>query len=161
MLNLSKYNFSFLLTGFEIVKSLKEGAIKNGGATKFEDKIISNIPASDFIEIEDTNTISIFVPSTMNTSKKITNEKYVNEVINMLNNKYNLNDLVFYNTKGSWYSEDNKEVIIEKITIVTLNLKRVIIDDDIEYFVNIAKYIKDEMSQESVSISINNSLCIV
>lgn len=160
MLNSKMFNFKFFLGGREIVDSLKIGAVKNGGATKFKNNIYSNIESDDFIKVSDKNTISIFVPSTININDKIDNKGYVEMVITTLLKRYDLNNLSFYDTEGSWYDEINNDVVIEKITIVTLDINCISIAD-IQYFINIAESIKNSMNQQAVSISINDSLAIV
>lgn len=160
MLNSKSFNFKFFLGGREEVENLKIGAIRNGGATKLKNKIISNIPTDDLIRVSENNTISIFVPSTINVNEEVDNSQYVLNVINTLTERYDIKNLTFYNTKGSWYDDESLEVIIEKITLVSLDLK-CITEIDIKYFINIAEYLKREMNQQAVSISINESLAII
>lgn len=160
MIDSKKFNFNFFLGGMTKVTSLVEGARLYGGATKFKNEIISNIPTDDFIRITEDNEISIFVPSTLNVSEQTDNTKYVKAVIDMLVAKYPIYNLTFYNTEGSWYSEEQQKVVIENITIITARLKEVT-EDDINYFIDVANYLKQEMNQEGVSLSINSALAIV
>ena len=160
-INSRKFNFDFFLGGRQKVKSLQEGAKLFGGATKFDDGIYSNIENSEYIQIkEKNNEISIFVPSTLSINQKINNEYYNKYAINYLTRYYDISELKYYATKGSWYSEDLQQVVIEDITIITLR-KDVLNELDIEIFINLANWIKQEMKQEGVSIAINSALAII
>lgn len=161
MIDSKKFNFSFFLSRKTKVKSLKEGALKFGGATKFEHGIYSNIPGDNFIHTNNQNNqISIFIPSTTNINQKVDNKKYIEHSLNYLERFYDITRINHYNTKGSWYSEDKKQVIEEDITIMTVNTAE-LTEVDISIFVELANWIKKEMAQEGVSISINTSLAIV
>lgn len=159
IINSSLFPFSFFLSNRIKVKSLQAGAKKHGGATQFEDAIYSNIAGNNNIKINNNNnTISIFIPSTIDISQKMDNGEFVqyseNYLMRFFGNTYT------YNSQGSWYSDELKQVIIEDITIIQVALNKVT-EQDINIFVSLAKHIKQEMSQEGVSIAINNSLAIV
>lgn len=161
MIDSKKFNFSFFLSGITRVKSLKEGAEKFGGATEFDSGIYSNIPGDNFIHTQkDKNQISIFIPSTTNINQKVDNKKYIEYSLNYLERFYDITRINYYNTKGSWYSEDKKQVIEEDITIITVN-KEELTEVDINIFIQLANWIKREMAQEGVSIAINSALAIV
>ncbi len=161
-MNSTKFNFNFFLSNRKKVDSLQIGAIENGGATKFDDAIYSNIEGNNFIELkEKNNQISIFIPSTMDINNKVNNEYYIKKSINYLEKHYNItNNLKYYKTSGSWFSDSLNKVIIEDITIITLQLIN-LNEIDINIFIALANMIKNEMNQEAVSISINESLAIV
>jgi len=160
-INSNKFNFNFFLSSNKKVNSLRDGAIAYGGATKFKEGIYSNIEGNEFIELkEKNNKISIFIPSTIQAKNTIDNKDYIEKYINKLTNNYKLEDLSYYDTKGSWYSEDLNQVIIEDITIITLE-KNTITEQDIKIFIKLANQVKREMSQEAVSISINRALAII
>lgn len=156
-----KFNFSFFLSNRKKVDNLEAGAIEHGGATKTENGIYSNIPGNNYIKINKANNqISVFVPSTCNTDQETDNSSIIEYAVNYLNSKYNTNNLKFYDTMGSWYSDGLKKVVYDNITIVTLTLNT-LTESDILNFVGLANYIKVTMNQEGVSISINSSLAIV
>ena len=156
-----KFNFSFFLSDRKKVASLEEGASLYGGSTQFDNGIYSNIAGGEYIKInENKNNISLFVPSTVNVSKYVNNSYYVNYCYNKIKSLYNNNDIKYYDTEGSWYSEDLKKVVIENITIITVELNT-IAEADIYNFIQLANWIKKEMSQEGVSIAINAALAIV
>ena len=156
-----KFNFSFFLSNRKKVNSLEEGAITYGGATQFDDGVYSNYSKSEYIKInKDKNSISLFVPSTVNVSRYVNNSYYVNYCYNKIKSLYNNNNIRYYDAKGSWCSEDLKQIIIEDITIITLETDK-LTEKDIEIFIQLANWIKQEMQQEGVSIAINTALAIV
>lgn len=160
-INSKIFPFQFFLSSNKKVKSLEAGALKHGGATKYNNGIYSNIPENDNIIInDDNNKISIFIPDTVNVMQKADNKRIINYSIKYLQSCFNTDNLITYSTKGSWYSEDNKKVVYDNITIITLDLQT-ITENTIQLFILLAKYIKREMSQEGVSIAINTALAIV
>ena len=159
-INSKLFPFSFFLSDRQEVDSLEEGAKKYGGATKFADSIYSNIAGSEYIKINNSdNTLSVFIPSTNNVNQKVDNSDMVRYAVNYLRRNFNT-DVVYYDTKGSWYSEDLQEVVIEDITIITVNLSEVTATD-INLLVKLAGYVKQKMNQEGVSIAINSALAII
>lgn len=161
LINSKKFNFQFFLSNRKKVKSLKAGALQYGGATKFDDAIYSNYYDNDFIEVnQNNNNISIFIPSTFNINNNIDNSYYVNYAYNYIRNLYNNANIKYYDTKGSWWSDDLQKVVIENITIITVELNT-ITEADIYNFIDLANWIKKEMSQEGVSIAINTALAII
>lgn len=161
-INSNKFNFQFFLSSSKKVNSLEAGAVENGGATQYEDGIYSNYEGNEFIELKKSdNEISIFIPSTINVNSQVNNMEYINKSINYLEKYYSItNNLKYYKTKGSWFSEDLQKVVYDDITIITLKLD-VLAESDITIFINLANIIKRDMSQEGVSIAINTSLAII
>lgn len=156
-----KFNFSFFLSDRKKVISLEKGAKLYGGSTQFDDGVYSNYSKNEYIKInENKNSISLFVPSTVNVSKYVNNSYYVNYCYNKIKSLYNNNNIRYYKTKGSWYSEDLKKVVYDNITIITVDAET-ITENDIYNFIQLANWIKKEMSQEGVSIAINTALAIV
>ena len=161
LINSKKFNFSFFLSDRKKVNSLEEGARIYGGATKFDDAIYSNIAGNEYITInENKNNISLFVPSTVNVNRQVNNSNVVTYCYNKLQLLYNNNNIKYYDTMGSWFSDDLQKVIIENITIITLELNT-ITEADIYNFIHLSNWIKKEMSQEGVSIAINTALAII
>jgi hypothetical protein len=159
------FNFSFFLSNKKIVNSLENSAKKYGGATKnlFTDEIYSNIPGNDFIEVNPLkNTISLFLPDTVNVSKKADNKLLErvgmyckDKIVNRYHDIPSAEKCI-----GSWYSEDYQEVVYDNIILLNVHLDRLTVTD-INFFISLALYVKREMSQEGVSIAINNALAIV
>ena len=155
------FNFDFFLSDRKMVSSLVYGAETFGGATMFEEGIYSNIPKNEYIEInKDNNSISLFIPSTVAINTTTDNNEQVMYCVEQLQKYYSNKNITYYDTKGSWYSDTLEKVVIEDITIITVDTATVT-EQDIEIFIELAEYIKQDMEQEGVSIAINNSLAIV
>lgn len=162
LLNSKLFNqISYFMGGSKEVKSLESGARENGGATQFKNGIVSNIETGNFINIsEKMNTLRLFIPSTLKVNDEINNAEYVKKFYNMIESKYENNTITVLPTKGSWYSETIDKVVIEKITIIELNINKVT-ESDINFFLDLGLQVKEMMSQDAVSVMINNSLCLV
>lgn len=154
-LNVSRiFEGCFNLSEKRLVNSLEEGAKMYGGATKIGDTIYSNCTESDIFEIKDyNNTIGIIVPGTLDVDTKIDNSKFVNQVLEMLGNRLVQNIEV----QGAWTME-NGNMVIEDNNLITFTTNNLI--QDLELLKNIAKYLKVAMSQEAISIIVNDSLAI-
>lgn len=149
---------SFILDSRIPVESLEDGAKTYGGATQVGFYTYSNIDSGEPIELlEGPNIYGIIVPSTINVNEIIDNEEFVQYV----NRKMSIiDDTEVYAGAGSWYSSDLNEVIIENNKIVAM-----ITDMDpnivLQYMRLVALNLKDMMSQEGVSIIVNDGLVIV
>lgn len=151
---------SFFLGGRTQVNSLEEGAKLYGGATLINNIPYSNIEVADDLQIKDKdNTLSLYIPSTINVNNNVDNTTYVTKYNNIIKKYFNT-DTTIENTEGGWFSEDNNVVVIEKITIINVNIKD-IDENKINFMLNLGLMVKHEMQQEGVSITLNNSLMIV
>lgn len=161
---LNKKMFSLISVFFnnsKRVDSLEIGAIENGGATRYSNGIYSNYYDSDLIEVNNSkNILSLFVPSTINCNEKIDNNKYVNKYLSIIVKRYGIDDISIFNTNGSWYSDDMKKVVIEDISIISLDIKEVK-KDDIDFFLYLAQEVKNDMKQEGVTVQVNSAIAIV
>ena len=157
--SLEKINY--FLSGMVKVNSLEDGATKHGGATRFRDGYYSNTEGENFISINEknVNTLSLFIPSTIH-DVETSNGYYVAEFYSKINKRFKGETITILHTNGSWFSDDLQKVIIEKITILSINLQEVT-QEDINYFLNLGLEIKNMMHQESVSVMINDGLCLV
>lgn len=165
--NLSNKGFQFFLSGSKIVESLEVGAKLYGGATKFDNKVVSNVENGDFVTISDKNVLKVFVPSTVNVNGSASfdiikeNLDYVRTIFD----RHYLSigtgkNLQVTETKGSWFSDDNNCVVYDDIIIVSIDVETVT-NFDIKLLKMIAGEIKKSMSQEGVSIMVNEALAIV
>ena len=152
----------FFLGGIEKVNSLEIGARKNGGATLFKDGVYSNYDNGENNIIIDSkkNTISIIIPSTIDADKEIDNKKYVNYYSSIIKNYAKFKNVFFYNSCGSWYSDNLNRVLIEKNTIITIEVDD-LTSKDIMFMINLGKIVKKDMTQEAISVIVNNALCLV
>lgn len=160
-INSKNFNFQFFLSDNKKVKSLKSGALQHGGATKFEDGIYSNIQKSEYIEVNNTNNkLSIFVPDTINVDQKTDNQRFIDYSINFIQQNFDQKNLIYYKTKGSWYSDNLQKVVYDNITIISFE-SDTITAMDIKILEILASYIKQKMSQEGVTITINSAMAII
>ena len=162
LLNSKLFNqIDTFLGGYKEVDSLEEGSRVYGGATQVNGEIYSNCEGSENIRInKDSNKIALFIPSTTGVDNNINNKEYVNKYYKQLHKYFNDCDILVHSAKGGWYSDDLNKVIIEDIIIlevVTSELK----SHDIEYVLNLGIDVKKSMTQESVSVVINNQLALV
>ena len=102
LLNSKKFKqISFFLANRKEVNSLEEGARLYGGATLLEGKIYSNYEDGNFIKLlEEKNSISIVIPSTLDADIEIDNSEYVAKYLGILNKEYE--KITVNNSVGSW-----------------------------------------------------------
>ena len=152
----------FFLGGIEKVDNLEIGARKNGGATLFKDGVFSNYDngKNNIIIDSKKNTISIIIPSTIDADKEINNKKYVEYYSSIIKNYAKFKNVFFYNSCGSWFSDNLNKVIIEKNTIITIEVDD-LTSKDIMFMINLGKIVKKDRSQEAISVIVNNALCLV
>jgi hypothetical protein len=163
LINSKEFNFQFFLSGSTQVESLEQGAKCFGGATLQKDgTIVSNVEGNDFIAVNDSkNVISLFVPSTANVNEKTDNTHVLNLLIDFLQPTFKNESISYFNTKGSWFSSELNTTVVENITIIQVEFTSEVTSGIIALFVRLAGYVKKELSQEGVSISINDSLAII
>lgn len=145
----------FMLAEKSVVESLESGAREFGGATKIGDLIFSNHTENSEFNIYEgmKNTIGVIVPGTIDVDSKIDNFKFKNRVLEMLENRL-VEDCP---VEGAWIME-NGQCVIENNNLLTF--KSDCNPVDLELLKKIADYLKVAMSQEAISIVINDSLII-
>lgn len=145
----------FMLAEKSVVESLELGAKEFGGATKIGDLIFSNHTENSEFNIYEgmKNTIGVIVPGTIDVDSKIDNFKFKNRVLEMLENRL-VEDCP---VEGAWIME-NGQCVIENNNLLTF--KSDCNPADLELLKKIADYLKVAMSQEAISIVINDSLII-
>lgn len=145
----------FMLAEKSVVESLESGAKEFGGATKIGDLIFSNHTENSEFNIYEgmKNTIGVIVPGTIDVDSKIDNFKFKNRVLEMLENRL-VEDCP---VEGAWIME-NGQCVIENNNLLTF--KSDCNPADLELLKKIADYLKVAMSQEAISIVINDSLII-
>ena len=65
-----------------------------------------------------------------------------------------------YNTQGAWKVEDGN-IVYEVINILTIDATQENFEGTLRYFVQLAKQFKKDLSQEGISIGINEGLLII
>ena len=154
MLKTLKTNYFYLMNS----KQIKEEEITSG-ATKFNGQWVTNYQESDIIEIKENNELSIYVPSTIDVNK--INEQFellTKNTENMLQKEF---DTIVkrIDTKGAWKSEQG--LVFEDINILSINANYEKFESTLEYFINLAEKFKKDLSQEGISIGINDGLMII
>ena len=147
---------TFYLANRIQVESLEDGAVQYGGATLIDGKIYSNIEESEELKLNMKNTVGILVPSTIDININIDNKKYVEEVEAVLKDFGKVTSK--FDSKGSWYS-DIEGVVVEENTIVTFESNGN--PFDMQLLKYLAEKLKTDMSQEAVTIILNNGIAII
>ena len=130
------------------------------GATLFDGKWKTNHTEATEISVQKRNKISIYVPSTIDVNKVNSNfENLTQDTIKKLQENFNKN-VQRYNTRGAWKSE-NGEIIYENINILTIEETEDNFEGTLSYFIQLAKQFKKDLSQEGISIGINEGLLII
>lgn len=130
------------------------------GATLFNGEWKTNHTESSEINVEKYNKISIYVPSTIDVNKVNSNfENLTQNTIDKLKKDFNT-DVQRYNTQGAWKSEDGN-IVYEDINILTIEETEENFKNTLNYFISLAKQFKKDLSQEGISIGINNGLLII
>lgn len=130
------------------------------GATLFEGKWVTNHTETSEINIQKSNKISIYVPSTIDVNKVNENfENLTQDTIDKLKKDFNT-DVQRYNTQGAWKSED-KKLVYEDINILTIDATEENFEETLNYFIELANQFKKDLTQEGISIGINNGLLII
>ena len=106
-----------------------------------------------------TERVAIYVPSTLDIDKKINNSIYVNEVTTKLCKLFG--GATSHNARGSWFSDELKKVVTEDVTIVYSNCTSSQLENNIFQVWDIANELKNNMSQECISLEINGELYFV
>ena len=139
-------------------KVIEESEI-DAGATMFEGQWVTNYQESDTIEIKENNELSIYVPSTIDVNK--INEQFellTKNTADMLQKEFNTN-VKRIDTKGAWKSEQG--LVFEDINILSIDASYEKFESTLEYFINLAEKFKKDLSQEGISIGINDGLMII
>ena len=140
-------------------KTIDKKDIDNG-ATLFEGKWVTNHTETSEINIQKSNKISIYVPSTIDVNKVNENfENLTQDTIDKLKKDFNT-DVQRYNTQGAWKSED-KKLVYEDINILTIDATEENFEETLNYFIELANQFKKDLTQEGISIGINNGLLII
>lgn len=152
----------FCLTDVVKVDNLEEGAINFGGATQFDNNCYSFTNETDYATIKDVNRIGIQIPSTIDVNTSIDNTKYVAYVRDVITSYAKYLNIDTQNVEGSWYSEDLGEVVVEESTIIWFEVEKENFNlDDFILFEEICNNLKSDMSQEGISLYINDTLAII
>lgn len=99
--------------------------------------------------------VSIYVPSTVNVSEAVDNSEQVKRVIKELSLLFG--GATASEAVGGWVAESG-ETILERVTIVYSFCTSAQLREHFDDVYNIAERIKNEMSQEAVTLEINGQV---
>lgn len=102
--------------------------------------------------------VSVYVPSTVNVSEQTDNSEQVKNVIRELSQLFG--GATATQAVGGWVSESG-ETILERVTIVYSFCTSEQLREHFEDVYGIAQRIKEEMSQEAVTLEINGQVKFV
>ena len=102
--------------------------------------------------------VSVYVPSTVNVSEQTDNTEQVKNVIRELSQLFG--GATATQAVGGWVSESG-ETILERVTIVYSFCTSEQLREHFEDVYGIAQRIKEEMSQEAVTLEINGQVKFV
>ena len=125
----------------------------------FEGQWYTNYNETNEIDVNAINQISIYVPSTVDVDK--INEQFellTIDTANMLQKEFNTN-VERIDTKGAWMSENG--LVFEDINILSIDTSFKEFESTLKYFINLAEKFKKDLSQEGISIGINDGLMII
>ena len=71
-----------------------------------------------------------------------------------------INNTKEYKTKGAWKCE-NGFIVYEDITILTINATMENFENQLNDFIKLAEELKKELTQEGISVGINDGLMII
>lgn len=101
--------------------------------------------------------IVVYVPSTVNVNQSIDNSVYVRHVMEELSKLFG--GATAYDANGAWLS-DEKGLVIEQVTMV-YSFTDSLDNQKLEKVIELCEWIKEEMSQECVSLEVNGQLYFV
>ncbi len=104
------------------------------------------------------NSIKIYVPSTINVDKEYYSSVYVERTLAFLSSKFGGSTST--NALGAWVTE-NGSLVKEKVTIVLSYCDPVGLEEHIESIYEFCLQIKKDLSQEAIALEINNELYLI
>lgn len=103
------------------------------------------------------NKVAIYVPSTIDVYKTVDSTPFVNEVTKELCLLFG--GATSQNAVGSWYSNELNKLVTENVTIVYSFISDSDFNEEnLKKVVSIAKKLCKDMSQECISVEVNNNL---
>lgn len=103
-----------------------------------------------------TEKVAIYVPSTVNVNQTIDNSQFVSKVAIELSKLFG--GATQTQAIGSWFSQDLNKLVTENVTIVYSNCTKSDLEKHLLKVVNIASQLCSDMTQECISLEINNVL---
>lgn len=104
------------------------------------------------------NKISIYIPSTINVNQKTDNKKQINNTCAFLSGLYG--GCTSFNAAGCWVGKTG-ELVKENITIIYAYCTSLQLLKSKKAIINYCRELCREMTQEAISLEINNKLYFI
>lgn len=111
-----------------------------------------------FLNIPLNHKISIYVPGTKDVNKETDNGEHVKKIIGVLSDMFG--GATAGEHLGGWRSNSG-EIVTEKITIVYAFCNEESLKSNIQNVLNVCQKLKKELSQEAISLEIDNKLYFI
>lgn len=141
------------------------GAILDEAATNRQalvEYVPNNRLSSAFAEVYRrlslTQTVAIFIPSTVDVDQIVENEVQVQAALSFLGHLFG--GATSSDAEGVWQSEESG-LVIEKVSIVRSFASEKALKKHLDDVIAFASQIKEEMKQEAVAIDVNNELVLI
>ena len=108
--------------------------------------------------IELSSSVQIYIPSTIDVNKEIDPIKYVDETLSYLSTLFG--GATSFKAMGCWQSE-NAGLVKEKVIICKSFCNQSALENHIDSIISYCEKLKDTLSQEAISLEINNKLYFI
>jgi hypothetical protein len=108
--------------------------------------------------IELSSNVKIYVPSTVNVNQSVDNAVIIDKILSELSGMFG--GATKFDAIGCWQSQQ-AGLVKEKITICQSYCNEEQLKGNIERVIEICENLKSEMSQEAISLEVNNKLYFV
>lgn len=102
------------------------------------------------------NRMSLFIPS----DSPAADAEYILTCTSSIKNYINTKDVIIYNTQGTWYSKEHKTIVNGNIITLEIAVSK-ITNKYINFMLNLGLQVKKEIKGETLSVIMNNKLCLV
>jgi hypothetical protein len=108
--------------------------------------------------VELSSRVAVYVPSTVNVDKKVSNKKYVDKVLTDLSGWFG--GATSTKAIGSWLTQSNT-LVRENVTVVYAFCTTDLLEQYGDNVIDLCEQLKKDMSQEAISLEINGKLYFV
>ncbi len=122
------------------------------------DNLLSNAFKEVYRRLSLTQTVAIFIPSTMDVDTVVENDEQVQAALSFLGGLFG--GATSSNASGVWKSEES-QLVVEKVSIVRSFVSEKALQRHLDEVIAFAGQIKEEMKQEAVAIDVNNELVLI
>lgn len=120
--------------------------------------LLSNAFREVYRRLSLTQTVAIFIPSTVDVDTVVENEVQVKAALSFLGDLFG--GATSSDASGVWKSEES-DLVVEKVSIVRSFVSEKALKRHLDDVIAFAGQIKEEMKQEAVAIDVNNELVLI